>query len=133
MTRDWGNVTQELLRRYGMRDDLREFFRVCASHLNFWDRVRHGISQPTKRELYNFLVNVASDLYPSGPVDREIWVRAGGNASHLNISGTGRTQWNSAIRIIRNGNRVRAATLVSAMREDFPLNDQLDYLAKELQ
>ena len=133
VAKEWHDVTQVVFRRYGMIDNLRGFFRICADHLNLWDRIRHGIIQPTTRELYDFLVKVACDLYPSGPMDREVWVRAGGNASQLELSGTGHSQWSSAVRILRSGNQVRIASLIAAMREDFPLNDQLDYLARELQ
>ncbi len=131
--RGWSNVTQELLKRYGVADSLRNVFRICANHLAFWDRVRLGITHPTTDELYDFLLKLLCNLYPSGPLDNEIWVRAGGDASNLDCSGTGRSQWHSAIHTIRNGNQVRTSSLISAMRDDFPLNDQLDYLAEELQ
>ena len=37
----------------------------------------------------------------------------------------------AAIRKIRNGNQVSAPSLIAVMRDDYPLNNQLDYLAKE--
>ena len=116
-----------------MTDDLRGFFHICADHLHFWDRVRHGIGRPSTNEIHGFFIETASQLYPSGPMHDEIWTRAGGNPSQLNLSGTGRRQWDAAIRIIRNGNQVRPASLITAMRDDYPFNDRLEYLAKECQ
>ena len=129
--RDWRNLTRSLLRDYGMTEDLRGFFRICADHLDLWDRIWHGISRLSPSELDNLFVETASKLYPSGPMEGEIWARAGGNPSQLDVSGTGRQQWDKAIRKIRNGNQVRAASLIAAMRGDYPLNSRLDYLVKE--
>ena len=131
--RDWRNLTRSLLGDYGMTDDLRGFFHICADHLDLWDRMWHGIRRPSTSELDGLFVETASELYPSGPMDSEIWARAGGNPSQLNVSGTGRQQWGAAIRKIRNGNQVRAASLIAAMHGDYPRNIRLDYLAKEYQ
>ena len=64
-------------------------------------------------------------------MDGEIWVRAEGDPSQLDISGTGKQQWDMAMRKIRNGNQVCASSLITAMRDDYPWNNRLDYLAKE--
>ena len=130
-TRGWINLTRSLWSRYGMADDLCGFFHVCADHLDLWDRVLHGISRPSTSELYDLLVETVCELYPLGPMDNEIWARAGGNTSQLNTSGTGQQQWGSAIRKIRNGNQVHAASLIAAMRKDYSLNKKLHYLAEE--
>ena len=130
-TRDWRHLTHNLLRGYGLTDDLRGFFHICADHLDLWDQVWHGISRPSTSELHDLFVETACELYPSGPMDGEIWARAGGNPSQLDVSGTGKRQWDAAIRKIRNGNQVRAPSLIAAMRGDYPLNNRLDYLAKE--
>ena len=79
------------------------------------------------------LVETACDLYPSGPMDSEIWARAGGDASKLDTSGTGQQQWQAAIRKARIGSKVRTGDLIAAMREDYPLNDHLAYLQKDCQ
>ena len=132
-SRDWRNFTCDLMDRYGVTHQLRVFFQICANHLGFWDRLQHGISQPSRTELYDLLADTACDLYPSGPMDSEIWVRAGGNPAKLDVSGAGQLQWEAAIRKVRYGNRVRARDLIAAMREDYPLNDRLTYLQKECQ
>ena len=131
VARDWRNLTRSLLRRYGLTDDLRGFFHICADHLDLWDRVWHGISKPSTSELHDLFVETACKLYPLGPMDGEIWAQAGGNPAQLDVSGTGKRQWDAAIRKIRNGNQVSASSLIATMRSDHPLNNQLDYLAKE--
>ena len=129
--RDWHHFTRSLLKRYGLTDDLRGFFQICANHLDLWDRVWHRLRRPSTNDLHDLLVEIACELYASGPMDGEIWARAGGNPSQLDVSGTGKRQWDTAIRKIRNGNRVRASSLIAEMRADYPLNNRLDYLAKE--
>ena len=114
-----------------MADNLRSFFHICAEHLGLWDRVLHDISQPSTSEIDDLFVETGCELYPSGPMDNEVWARAGGDPSQLDTSGTGQRQWRSAIREIRNGNQMCAASLIAKMRDDYPLNDRLNYLAKE--
>ena len=130
-SRDWCSFTRNLMDRYGVTHQLRRYFQICANHLGIWDRVQHNISKPSRTELYNLLVETACKLYPSGPMDSEIWARAGGNTSKLDVSGTGQLQWEAAIRKVRYGSKVRTGDLIVAMREDYPLNDRLAYLEKE--
>ena len=130
VARGWRNFTRSLLKHQGMSDDLRAFFRICADHLDFWDRVLHGLSLPSTSELDDLFTETACQLYPSGPMEREIWGRAGGDPAQLDVSGTGKGQWDRAIRNIRNGNQVCATSLIAAMRDDYPLNHQLNYLTK---
>ena len=131
MDRDWRNLTHSLLERHGMADDLRSFFQICVNHLALWDRIRYGISQPSNNELHDLLAETACELYPSGPMDNEIWARAGGNPSQLDVSGTGQQQWHAAIRKIQQGNQLSSTLLIAAMHDDYPLNSRLGYLAKE--
>lgn len=132
-SRNWRSFTHKLMDRYGVTDQLRHYFKICANQLSIWDLVRHGISEPSRTELNNMLVETACDLYPSGPMDSEIWARAGGDASKLDRSGTGQQQWQAAIRKARFGSKVRTGDLIAAMREDYPLNDHLAYLEKDCQ
>ena len=129
--RDWRNLTRTLLNRYGVTDDLRRLFHICADHLDVWDRIVNGISRPSAVELDDLLVETACELYPSGPMDSEIWARADGFPSRLDVSGTGQQQWAAAIRKIRNGSQVRTPSLIATMLQDYPLNSRLNYLAKE--
>ena len=131
VTKVWINLTRSLWDCYGMTDDLREFFHICADHLDLWDRLLHRINRLSASELDGLFVETACELYPSGPMDNEIWTRAGGKLSQLDISGTGQRQWGSAIQKIRNGNQIRAESLIAEMRGDYPRNKKLNCLAEE--
>ncbi|MGX4641682.1 caspase family protein [Massilia sp. SYSU DXS3249] len=56
-------------------------------------------SPPSPRELEDLLVA----LYPQGPLDQEIWSRAGGEVASLRISSTGRAAWHAALRLLAQG------------------------------
>jgi uncharacterized caspase-like protein len=42
-------------------------------------------------------------LYPQGPLDQEIWSRAGGDVANLRIGSTGRAAWHAALRLLAQG------------------------------
>ena len=130
--RGWRSFSRYVMKEYGVQGGLLEFFEICADHLDFWDRWRHGISEPTRKQLYDLFVKTACELYPTGPMDAEIWYRAGGNPSKLDMSGSGQRRWEEAVRKIRYGNRVRTENLILQMREDYPLNEKLEYLEHRL-
>lgn len=69
------------------------------------------------------LENVLCELYPIGPLDQELWARAGGDTSRLSLSGTGRAKWFAALRMLRQGGGGasihRNGLLLSAL-DDFP-------------
>lgn len=74
------------------------------------------------------LERVAVELYPRGPTDNEIWTRAGGDISVLDLDVIGKAAWHSALRKLRSGGGGRFASpesLVRAMKGDFPNNPSL--------
>lgn len=74
------------------------------------------------------LERVAVELYPRGPTDNEIWTRAGGDISVLDLNVIGKAAWHSALRKLRSGGGGRSASpqsLVRAMKDDFPNNPSL--------
>jgi metacaspase-1 len=74
------------------------------------------------------LEDIMCDLYPAGPVDQEIWLRAGGDISSLQLSGTGRALWFSALRKLLQGGGGQSITtqsLVHTALEDFPHHPEL--------
>lgn len=78
------------------------------------------------------LEEVFADLYPAGPQDQEIWARAGGDISRLKLNGTGRVQWFSALRAIRQGGggeAINKHALVMEALQDFPHHQELKHLA----
>ena len=126
------NVTLALLQRFGVTDQLHEFFSFCSDHISLWDRLRHGIGRATRSDLDSLLVDTVCELYPTGLKEREIWERAGGDLSQMDLSGNGQHQWQKAVSAIRKGNKVRRSALLKVLRRDFPDNKQLKYLNREI-
>ena len=78
------------------------------------------------------LNDLVTDLYPQGPADRSIWERAGGDPSRIQVTGTGRSVWWEALRILARGGggaNITLSRLVKAMLEDYPGNLALANLA----
>ncbi|TAL86445.1 MAG: caspase family protein [Rhodanobacter sp.] len=65
------------------------------------------------RELEDLLVA----LYPQGPLDREIWSRAGGEVATLSIGNTGRAAWHGALRLLAQGGGGANITMRSLLTE----------------
>ena len=74
-------------------------------------------------DLWNQLRQIMPDLYPTGPMDQEIWARAGGDPSRLHLDDTGRTAWFKALRAIRlggGGSGISRESLIRTALEDYP-------------
>ena len=85
---------------------------------------KHG----APKEIREKLLVIMSDLYPLGPTDQEIWNRAGGDLSRINLSGTGREKWYRALRALRQGGGgagIKEESLIAAALEDFPHHPEL--------
>lgn len=68
------------------------------------------------------------ELYPAGPRDQELWSRAGGDLSRIQLYGSGQATWHSALRTLKQGGggrNISFDSLVAAAREDFPKHQQL--------
>ena len=79
-------------------------------------------------DIWKRLEGILPDLYPMGPVDQEIWVRAGGDLSRLHLSGTGGASWFAALRTLRQGGGglgIRRESLIIAALEDYPHHPEL--------
>lgn len=90
-----------------------------------------NISNTNEPTVWRQLEEVFADLYPAGPQDQEIWIRAGGDISRLRLNGTGRVQWFSALRAMRQGGGgqgINTQTLVLAALQDFPHHQELQQL-----
>lgn len=63
------------------------------------------------------------DLYPAGPRDQGVWERAGGDASRLELIGTGRAIWFTALRTLSRGGggpAISRRSLIATAMEDYP-------------
>jgi hypothetical protein len=77
------------------------------------------------------LVEIFAELYPAGPTDQEVWQRAGGDLSRLNLGVNGHTAWFSALRLLQlggGGRFIDKGTLVKTALEDFPHHPSLERL-----
>ena len=74
------------------------------------------------------LEDILAILYPEGPKDQEIWLRAGGDISRLKSNGSGRSQWYSALRTLKQGgggSDIDLNSLLVEVSEDFPNHSQI--------
>ena len=79
-------------------------------------------------EVWNQLKSIMPDLYPAGPMDQEIWARAGGDPSRLRLNDTGRATWFAALRTLRQGGGgagICKETLIETALEDYPHHPEL--------
>lgn len=90
-----------------------------------------NISNTNKPTVWRQLEEIFADLYPAGPQDEEIWNRAGGDISRLRLNGTGRVQWFSALRTMRQGGGGQAINkhaLILEALQDYPHHQELKHL-----
>lgn len=74
---------------------------------------------------------ILPDLYPAGPSDQNIWQRAGGDLSQVQLGSTGRADWFSALRTLSlggGGNNISMESLINAALEEFPNHRELKAL-----
>lgn len=130
--RRWSTVAEDLARlaRQG-REDLKPSLRECRGLLGFWTSIRLGLGGESAEEKWQALADVCANLYPTGPDDKEIWKRAGGDNADLIYHADARTRWFAAVSKIRRGYRLRSWALLSKMREDFAWNEDLRALSQD--
>lgn len=71
------------------------------------------------------------ELYPFGPRDQEVWSRAGGDLSRLQLHPTGQAAWHAALRTLKQGGggrNINFGSLLSTAKEDFANHPQLAIL-----
>ena len=81
-----------------------------------------------KPDFWRQLEEIMRDLYPAGPMDQEIWARAGGEPSRLHLHETGRVAWIKALRMLSQGGggaALRRESLIGAALEDYPHHSAL--------
>ncbi|MBZ9603344.1 caspase family protein [Phyllobacterium chamaecytisi] len=79
-------------------------------------------------DVWASLESTMTELYPSGPIDEQIWLRAGGDLGTLRLGGSGRSSWFSALRTLRlggGGKMITLNTLLAMALTDFPRHQSL--------
>ena len=132
LTRHWqAAVTRLVAFARKNRNDIKVALRVCQKMVSFFDTWWLGIAPLSGNEKWAALEELASELYPKGPDDLQLWSRAGGRESELRSDGDGRSRWHYALSIMQKGSEPRADKLLSKMKDDFPHNEHLRYMAQD--
>lgn len=79
-------------------------------------------------KIWRQLEGIFCDLYPAGPQDQDIWLRAGGDISRLRLTGTGRANWFTALRTMQQGGggaEINQSSLIKTALEEFPHHQEL--------
>lgn len=88
-------------------------------------------SSSPSRDDWTTLNTILPEVYPSGPTDHEIWQRAGGDLSTLNLNCNGRSAWFAALRTLKQGGggeHISKDSLVKEALSDYPNNPYLQQL-----
>lgn len=126
--RNWQSLTRKLFSKFGTFGQLRSYFSVCIDHLTIWELLFSGLRPPTPSDIDKLLLETSTKLYPTGPTDKDIWQRAGGDHSHLDLSGNGKDQWYRALQLINLGGSISIFDLLNHMLYDYPSNSELQKL-----
>lgn len=128
----WKDAAASLVVHYRLgRSDVRPALQESYDLLGFWDRITLRLTPIREREKWEGLRELAVDLYPGGPNDQGLWERAGGEVADLSTKENGRTQWQKAVRSIRNGRGPTPSALVAEMKKDYPNNERIPHLAAD--
>ncbi len=87
---------------------------------------------PSRLETSQDFYKEAAALYPAGPTEKGVWERGGGHLAAITLGGTGRSMWWAALRELEQGGggpSITMASLISAMRDDYPNSEMLRTLA----
>jgi hypothetical protein len=115
------------------RSDLRPALTQCAELFAWFTRFRYQLSSVSNDQKWVALREVASTLYPSGPDHHDIWERSGGKNRELEHHGDGESRWTAALNRMRNGNGVHTGRLLHEMRQEYPMNEELRFLAEDVE
>lgn len=122
-------------------DDQHPIFKADNLEVNFAVALSQGgkkspyspETMPTAQEedAWSVLEKVLVELYPFGPRDQEVWSRAGGDLSRLQLHPTGQAAWHAALRTLKQGGggrNINFSSLLETAKEDFSNHSQLAML-----
>jgi Effector-associated domain 1 len=103
--------------------------RIDAGLITSWVL---GLSSLTATEKWESFEGLAADLYTTGPDHDGLWERAGGSDADLPRNGSGRSRWHETLsKMWHGGGHLRADQLLREMQKDYPMNEQLRFLAND--
>lgn len=132
--RGWNGAATDVVEKASQspRSMLRSTIQITAHLLPLWRRILLWRWIPgeslVEDDPWAALLELATELYPWGPGEQELWKRAGGDRSRIPNRATGWESWHAAIALIRDGGGGRSLSghrLLMAMQEDFPLNNKV--------
>jgi adenosylhomocysteine nucleosidase len=90
-------------------------------------KIKQEVTTPSIKQK---LAEIAPKLYPGGLRENEIWRRAGGDLSVVNLYTNGKTQWIEALFVIEKGGGgdINFSSLIREMRLDYTNNKSLEGL-----
>jgi len=84
-----------------------------------------------KEDSWSVLEGLLIELYPFGPLDQEVWSRAGGDLFRLQFHPTGQAAWHAALRSLKQGgggSNISFGSLLGTAKQDFSNHAQLAIL-----
>ncbi|OCR25457.1 peptidase [Pseudomonas syringae] len=112
-------------------DNLEVNFAVALSLGGKKSPYNPDATRPVQGEpAWSVLEKILIEIYPFGPRDQEVWSRAGGDLSRLQLHPSGQAAWHAALRTLKQGGGggISFGSLLSTAREDFSNNPQLTAL-----
>lgn len=107
-----------------LRTKLEKNFAIALSPESYTASNTLLSSMPAVRDA---LQSILPTLYPAGPIDRDIWERAGGDLAEITLGKSGRSMWFEALKLLSNGGGgdIDAHSLVTEALKDFSRNKTL--------
>ena len=132
--RQWRACASLVSKLADRRRDLEPALRRCESLVSIYDKLSmwpfSGFLKVAQEDVYAELLKVCTKLYQTGPDERDIWERAGGDRADLKHWMAGREQWRAAFDLMRKGGSgVTYGRLTGEMLGDFMGNWELQKLA----
>lgn len=122
-------------------DDQHPIFKADNLEVNFAVALSQGgkkspyspeaTSTAQEKDPWSVLEEVLVELYPFGPRDQEVWSRAGGDLSRIQLHPTGQAAWHAALRTLKQGGGGRSInfdSLLKTVKDDFSNHPQLAML-----
>ena len=117
------------------RQTTENFALAGAAKTPILSRQKATVSQMLSSNASSQLNALLNGMYPAGPRERDLWERAGGDLSSLDLQASGKSQWYKAVRMLSlggGGAALSVRSLLETVLEDFPNNFQAEKLLSTL-